>query len=196
MIGGVLLAAGRGKRFGAEGAGKLDASLGGEPVVRHAARALLDAPVERAVVVTGAAAERVRAALLGVDVVFVHNPRFDEGIGTSVACGIAALAPDTDAAIIALGDQPFIAPAVPRALVRAWRVTGLPIVAPRYAGVRGNPVLFARAVFPELLALSGAVGARVVIERDPARVSLVDVEEEMPGDVDTPADLDRLADRG
>lgn len=195
MIGGVLLAAGRGSRFSASGGGKLTAPLGDEPVVRHAARSLLGAPMDCVVVVTGADAERVRAALAAVDVVFVHNPRFAEGIGTSVACGIAALAPETAAAVIALGDQPFVAASVLRALVDAWQATGASIVAPRYAGLRGNPVLFDRRVFPELLALAGDVGARIVIERDPARVSLVEAEGEMPTDVDTPADLERLAGR-
>jgi len=65
-------------------------------------------------------------------------------------------------------------------------------VAPRYRGTPGHPVLFDHSVFAELRALDGDRGARAVIERDPSRVAIVEVDAPPPGDVDTPEDLARL----
>ena len=190
MIAALLLAAGRGVRFDGD-AGKLVAMVDGAPVVRHAAVALLDAPIDRVFVVTGAAAGCVREALRGLELELVDNPRFGEGIATSVAAGVAALPREVDAVLIALGDQPFVPRDVLTALIATWRHATAPIIAPRYAGIRGNPVLFDRRVFPELLALSGDAGARTIVDADASRVAFVDVASAMPVDVDTLADLER-----
>ncbi len=192
MIIGVLLAAGRGERFGDAGGGKLVQSLGGEPLIRHAARALLAAGLDRVHVVLGANADAVRAALSGLDVRWVHNPRFAEGIGTSVAAGIAAVSHDADAAVIALGDQPLVREDVIRALVSAWESGGATIAAPSYDGVRGNPVLFSKAFFQELMSLDGDIGARSLLERHKSDVRLIPISRPMPADIDTAADLERL----
>ena len=110
-----------------------------------------------------------------------------------MAVGIGSVAAATEAAIIALGDQPRVPDAVLLGLLAAWRGTGAPIVAPRYAGgVRGNPVLFDADLFRELRKLDGDEGARSVILRSADRVRLVDFDVEMPIDVDTPEDLARL----
>jgi molybdenum cofactor cytidylyltransferase len=94
--------------------------------------------------------------------------------------------------LIALGDQPFLAGEIIPALLAARDRTGKAIVAPRYRDGRGNPVLFSRELFGELLDISGDQGARSVVERDPGRVGLVDLDLPMPQDLDTPADYDRL----
>src|SRR4030095_16963319 len=99
---------------------------------------------------------------------------------------------DAVAAIVALGDQPFVDPAVIEAIVREWKTTGLPIVSARYAGTRGHPARFDRAISAELLTVVADAGARGVIEREAARVAYVDVNAPMPADVDTPADLAQL----
>jgi CTP:molybdopterin cytidylyltransferase MocA len=97
-----------------------------------------------------------------------------------------------DAAIVALGDQPFVDAAVVRRLVSERGRTGARIVAPSYRGERGHPVLFGRETFAELLATEGDRGARDVIARAGAGVWLVEVDQAPPLDVDTPEDLDRL----
>lgn len=189
-VAGVLLAAGRGTRFGGD---KLVAPLDGVPLVRHAAELLLRAGLREVVVVTAPDPTPVEEALHGLHVRVVPNPHAARGMGTSVALGIASLPHETEAAIIALGDQPRVPDAVVHALLTAWRGTGQPIVAPRYAGgVRGNPVLFDADVFRELMKLDGDEGARGVIARSPDRVRLVDAGIEMPGDVDTVEDLGRV----
>jgi molybdenum cofactor cytidylyltransferase len=77
-------------------------------------------------------------------------------------------------------------------VIARWRETALPIVSASYRGVRGHPVLFARSVFPELSELQGDAGARLLIERSPARVSYVEIDSEMPRDVDTTEQLAAL----
>ena len=190
MVAAVVLAAGEARRFGAP---KLAAPLGGRPVVRRTVERALASRAGAVLVVTGAGHEEVEAALAGLPVRLVRNPRWAEGLGPSLAAGIAALPPDADAALILLGDQPTVAPEAIDALIAAHERGERPIVAPRYRGEHGNPVLFGRAVFPELVALQGDRGARAVVERDAARVTLVPLDQSAPPDVDTPADLERVA---
>lgn len=187
MIAAILLAAGSARRFGSQ---KLVAPLDGEPLVRHAARALSSSGVDLLCVVTGSGAERVREALAGVDARFVHCVEHASGMSASLRAGIAALPPEVEAALVALGDQPRIDPNVVDALVAARHGSSLPIAAPRYRGELANPVLFSRVVFRELLALRGDVGARGVVLGDPSRVAWVDVDAPVPWDVDSRGDLD------
>ena len=185
MIAGLLLAAGGARRFGSQ---KLVAPIDGEPLVRHAARALTSA-AEALIVVVGSEATAVREALAGLDAFIVVNDDWASGLASSVRAGIAALDGRVTAVLITLGDQPALEPRVIDAVVREWRSTGRAIVAPRYRGAQGHPVLFARSVFGELSALAGDRGAKAVIERDPARVAYVDIDAPMPRDVDTVHDL-------
>jgi hypothetical protein len=113
----------------------------------------------------------------------------------TIGGALAAARPQSDApaVLVALGDQPTVGAVIVDALVDAWRRGGAAIVAPTYAGERGNPVLFDRQVIPELAALAEDAGARRLISRDPSRVRLVAFPFAPPPDVDTPADLARLA---
>jgi molybdenum cofactor cytidylyltransferase len=122
----------------------------------------------------------------------VLNAQSEAGQASSIRAGINALPPVIDAALIVLGDQPFLDDRIIPALLSAHARTGKPIVAPRYRDGRGNPVLFSRDVFGELLELDGDQGARSVVERDADRVALVDFDFAMPPDLDTPEDYDRL----
>ena len=191
MIVGLLLAAGGARRFGSQ---KLIAPVNGEPLARRAA-ATLGAATDALVVVVGHEGERVRAALDGLDAQLVMNDEWADGLAASVRAGVAALEARATAVVIALGDQPELDRAVIDAVIARWRQSGLPIVAARYRGAQGHPVLFGRPIFRELAALSGDRGAKSVIERDAARVAYVDVDAPMPRDVDRPADLARLARR-
>jgi molybdenum cofactor cytidylyltransferase len=173
------------------GGQKLLLELGGKPILRWSVEAL-QPHVDELVVVTGGGGEAVRAALTGLAVRFAENPRPEEGQGTSIAAGVAALRPETSAVIIALGDQPRMSPEVVPALLAAWRRSGKPIVAPVYQGVQGTPVLFAAEIFPELVALTGDGGARGVVAARRERVERVAFEAAMPADVDTPEDFARL----
>lgn len=188
---GVLLAAGRGTRF--DDGNKLLADLDGEPVVRRAARCLVEADLGRVCAVLGHEADRVADALANLPMEAVRNPDVEAGQSTSVARGVAwADERDADAAVFALGDLPRVSPATVRSLVDRWRETGAGIVVPAYEGQRGNPVLFDARHFDALERVEGDVGGRELIRRgeDVARVAVDD-----PGilaDVDTEADLDEL----
>jgi molybdenum cofactor cytidylyltransferase len=156
MIGGVVLAAGAGRRFGGS---KLTAELDGRPLLNHAIEAMLAVPaIERVAVVLGAQADDVvaRADLAGVETVACGG--WEEGIAASLRAGVEHLA-DAEAVVITLGDQPFITPQVIAAIVE--HIDARPLAArATYAGRPGHPVLIKRALFDDVRSLRGDAGAR------------------------------------
>jgi molybdenum cofactor cytidylyltransferase len=188
MIAAIVLAAGLARRMGRQ---KLLLDLNGKPVVRWSVDAVLP-HVEDCVVVTGRDDAAVRAALTPLTVRYAVNPHPEHGQGSSIAVGVAALEPRTTATLVVLGDQPLTPPDVVPALLAAQRQSGRAIAAPSYRGTRGTPVLFTAEVFPELRTLGGDAGARSVLAARPERVTSVEFDVAMPGDVDTPEDFARL----
>jgi len=183
----IVLAAGASTRMGRQ---KLTLPLAdGRLLVRAAVERVLEARLDDVVVVTGRDGEAVASALLGLAVRTAHNPGFAEGQSTSLRVGLDALAPGTEAVVVALGDQP-VDPRVIRRLVGTFQATHRPIVAPVYRDGRGNPVLFAAALFGELRAVTGDRGGRDVIARDSVRVAEVAVDALMPVDIDTPEEYE------
>jgi molybdenum cofactor cytidylyltransferase len=190
QIAAIILAAGSASRMGRP---KQLLDWGGRPLVRVVAEQALAASLGQVLVVVGAARDAVTATLEGLPVRIVANPDYAVGQSTSLRAGVATLGPDIAAALVMLGDQPFVTPAILGRIVAEWRSSGASIVAPVYAGQRGNPVLFARAVFPELLAISGDQGARGVLAADPERVRPVTFDDGRPlADIDTPEDYQGL----
>ena len=190
MIAAIVLAAGLARRMGRQ---KLLLDLKGKPVIRWSVEGVLP-HVDDCIVVTGREDAALRAALRDLSVRFAVNPRPQEGQGSSIAVGAAALDVRTAAALVVLGDQPLTPPSVIPALLAAREASGKAIAAPSYRGTRGTPVLFAAPVFGELRALAGDSGARAVVAAQPDRVEIVDVDVAMPADVDTPEDFARLHD--
>lgn len=193
MIQALLLAAGSGRRFGGD---KLLATLGdGTPLVVASAGALLAAGCAvLAVVRPGAAGAGVTGLLASLPGVRVRAcARAADGLGASLACGVAA-SPRAAGWLVALGDMPAIRPAT-IARVLATLADGAPIVAPALQGRRGHPVGFGAAFRDALLACHGDQGARDLLAREAARLTLIDVDD--PGvlcDVDHPTDLAALRD--
>jgi molybdenum cofactor cytidylyltransferase len=140
------------------------------------------------IVVTGHQRDKIEAALTGLDVRFVHNPNFADGLSTSVKAGLAALPVEADGAIVCLGDMPQVTAGLIDKLTGAFDPEkGALVVIPVIDGKRGNPVVWARRFFPELMAIDGDVGARHLIGRYPeavAEVALTDTAALV--DVDTP----------
>jgi molybdenum cofactor cytidylyltransferase len=188
----VVLAAGRSSRMGDQN--KLVVDVFGAPMIARVVDALLGSSVERVVVVTGHERERVEAALAGRGLTFVHNPDYAAGMSTSLRAGVRALGPEVDAALVCLGDMPWIAPAHVDALIDAFQpVEGREICVPIYQGKRGNPVLFAARFFDEMSQLEGDVGARALIDAHAEVVFQVPVDQSgVLVDVDTVAALERL----
>ena len=189
-IDGVVLAGGTSSRFGA--ANKLLIQVDREPMVRRAARTLLESRVDRTIVVVGYEADRVRGVIEDLDVTVLENESYEVGKSTSVRVAVEAL--DGDAAVFALGDMPYIDPGTVDALVAAYEAGVGTALAAAYRGQRGNPVLFDRQHFGRLADLLGDAGGRGVLLEASNR-ALVEVDD--PGvlaDVDTPEVLDRLPD--
>lgn len=189
MIAAVVLAAGLSRRMGQA---KLLMPVGGRAIVRYVVESVLAGGVDSVWVVTGPDVEPIEAALAGLEVQIAVNPAPEEGQASSLRTGIAALPASVDAALIALGDQPSLAPAIIPALLAARRTSPKLIVAPRYRDGQGNPVLFKREIFPELLRLTGDQGARPIIKKEPARVEWVELDLPMPPDVDTLDDYEKI----
>ncbi|SHH45235.1 nucleotidyltransferase family protein [Halobaculum gomorrense] len=190
-VAGVVLAAGTSSRYGDRNK-LLEPDPDGDPLVRAAARTPVEAGLDPVVVVVGHEADRVADAVDGLGVETVTNEAFAAGQSTSVAAGVRAVAdrdPPVDAAVVALGDMPFVDPAPVRALVDAYAAGVGDALAPAYEGRRGNPVLFDRRFFAALDDVEGDVGGRAVLlgSNDAALVAVDD-----PGvrrDVDEPGDL-------
>jgi molybdenum cofactor cytidylyltransferase len=188
-IAAVILAAGRSTRMG--GPNKLLAEIGGRPLIRIAAEEALASRAGPVIVVTGHQREKVEAALQGLDVKRVHNPNFADGLSTSVKTGLAAVPEAADGAIVCLGDMPQVRAQLIDKLIGAFDPErGALVVIPTIDGKRGNPVVWSRRFFPELMALDGDVGARNMIARYAeavAEVPLTDTAALI--DVDTPEAL-------
>lgn len=209
-VGAVILAAGSASRFGGP---KALALLEGRPLLEHALEAARAAHLEPVVVVLGAAADEIEAAVRWGDAQRVRNPQPERGLASSLALGIEAIAaalPAVDAAVVILGDQPRTAPAVIAALRTRFEATaaarapgpvvasgvatpgGRPLVVPRYVGGSGgNPVLVARSAFDLAAAQRGDRGLGPLIEAHPELVEDVPVAGDNP-DVDTRDDLTHL----
>lgn len=186
----VVLAAGRGTRMG--GPNKLLELLHGKPVLRHAVDAALASKAQPVIVVTGHERERVEAALSGLNVTFVHNPDFADGLASSLKAGISALPVSVDAAAVMLGDMPQVTHDMIRRLFEALDpAQGALISVPVRGDRRGNPVIWSRRFFDELTKLEGDTGARHLIAQHAEAVVEVPVRDEGAFlDVDTPAALD------
>ncbi|RJF75372.1 NTP transferase domain-containing protein [Rhodopseudomonas palustris] len=191
----VILAAGRSTRMG--GPNKLLAELNGKPLVRIVAEQVLACKAgsgpARPIVVTGHQADQVEAALAGLDVSFVPNPDYAEGLASSVKAGIAAVGDDADGAIVCLGDMPLVGTELLDRLIDAFDPDrGALIVVPVADGRRGNPVLWSRRFFAELMTLGGDVGARHLIAKHAEAVTELPVEGAGAFlDIDTPDALAR-----
>ena len=190
QVAAIVLAAGRSTRMG--GPNKLLAELNGKKLVRIATEQALASKASEVIVVTGHQAELVEQALAGLKVKFARNPDFAGGLASSVKTGIAAVAKDADGAVICLGDMPLIDAHLLDRLVEAFDPDrGNLIVVPVAEGRRGNPVLWSRRFFSELLTLDGDIGARHLIAKHAEAVAEVPVDGESAFlDIDTPQALE------
>ncbi|MBC6465477.1 nucleotidyltransferase family protein [Actinomadura alba] len=184
-IGGLLLAAGEGRRFGRP---KALVEFEGERLVDRGVRMLRDAGCGPVIVVTGAASIEVIGAVV------VPNPDWRTGMGSSLRAGLAALPPGCPAVVVALVDQPLVTPAAVRRLTEAYE-SGAPVAVATYGGRPRNPVLIARAHFAEAAARAvGDAGARAFLREHPELVTPVPCDDvASPDDIDTPDDLVALS---
>lgn len=190
----LVLAGGAGRRFAGEGGGsKLLADLGGAPVIRRVAERVTGAGFAEVVVVTGADAASVRAALSGLDCRIIAASDWAEGMAASLRAGVAALAPNAPGVCVFLGDMPLVPVELSGALAEAAQAAGY-AARPRHGGRPGHPVAFTRAAFGDLLALEGDEGAATLLKARPEAVAYCETADSGALlDIDTPADLSAVA---
>ena len=192
-VAGIILAAGASKRFGQP---KQLLDWRGRPFVRAIAQTALEAGLSQVVVVTGANAHLVEAAVNDLPVTIKRNDNWQTGQASSIRAGIDAItiagSHRVGAAVFLLADQPQIGPSVIRALIE-YHAAGLdPIIAPLVMiEQRANPVLFDRITFPDLMGLEGDVGGRAIFSRHHVEY-MPWHDDRLLLDVDKPEDYQRL----
>jgi xanthine dehydrogenase accessory factor len=188
-IGGVVLAAGLSRRMGRN---KLIAEVGGRSLVRHAVEAALAGGLDPVMVVTGHQAQEIENSLAGLPVGFVHNPDFAEGLSTSLKRGIESLPADCAGAMVLLGDMPGVSPELVGRVRAAFEpAKGRNICVATAEGERGHPALWGRQFFPELMRLSGDMGARGLMAAHADNIVEVVAGDAGPlTDIDTPEALE------
>jgi molybdenum cofactor cytidylyltransferase len=190
----IILAAGTSSRMGQA---KQLLPLGSSTVLAQTIEHACAAKVGEVVLVLGSSAEPIRhqlspSLLAGIKVVV--NQSYEQGMASSLRTGLSALDPQSAAALIILGDQPFTPPQTLDQIIQAYRDSGAPIVIPTWQGTRGNPVLLDRSVFSEALALEGDVGCRAIFGKHLEEIVNVEVEDNgVLLDIDDQADYERLA---
>jgi molybdenum cofactor cytidylyltransferase len=190
FVSGLVLAAGTSSRLGTRTKQLLpwqDTTMLGW-VVRCAEASLLD----DVVVVVGHEAAEIRRHVVLRRARFVEAPDFQEGCTSSIRAGLDALHPQSEAAVLILGDQPGIEPETIAAVVEGWRHTQSPVVRVSYRGRSGHPMLFTRALFGQLQALHGDKGVWKLCDAHPEWVREVEVDRPYPGDVNTWEDYTKL----
>jgi molybdenum cofactor cytidylyltransferase len=188
LIGAILLAAGSSRRFGTD---KLLASLPDGTPIAVAAASTLVKTLPRVVAVVRPESDMLASALRSCGTEVVVCPHADDGMGSSLAWGVAA-AGDWDGWVVALADMPWVTAATVQAVAAAV-AEGAWLSAPRYRGTRGHPVCFGARQRAALLALRGDRGGRTLLEAAGDSVHYIECDD--PGvlaDIDTPADLERL----
>ncbi len=189
-IAAVVLAAGTSSRMGEP---KQLLPLGARTVLGQTVENLRGTRVEQIVLVLGFAAQTIAQQTATDGIAVVVNQQFHEGMASSLRAGLAALNPETDAALVVLADQPFVRPATLDHLIDRYVESGAQIAVPTYRGFRGNPVLLDRSVFAEVMALTGDIGCRAIFGSHIEGIVKVPVDDAgILLDIDNQHDLERL----
>ena len=188
---GVVLAAGASRRMGRA---KQLLPVGGRPLLEGVVASACASRLDEVLVVLGARAEEIRAAVDLGRARPVLNPDHAVGMSTSLRAGLAALGPAVDRAVVILGDQPAVSAALLDELLDLQERSGLPAAALSFDGLLHPPVVLRRELWGDLESLEGDVGCRAVIRARPELVAALLAEGGLrhPVDVDSPEDYARL----
>lgn len=155
----IVLAAGMSRRMGTP---KQLLRLAGKSLLEHTLNNVRGSGVDEIVLVLGASADEVRRQVATDGLHLVVNPDFQQGMGTSLRMGLAAVSASMQGALIVLADQPFVRSSTLDQMIAYREMHAPQILIPLYRGFRGNPVLLDRSVFPELMTLAGDIGCRAI----------------------------------
>lgn len=161
---GIILAAGSSRRMGTRN--KLLIPIAGRPLVCHVIQAYLEAGAHELVVVLGHEADLVREALRAYPLTFVEHTMHLEGMGSSIAAGMDALAAtSSEGFFISPADLPYLSPALIRQVAQVFLANRMErVVRPFHEGITGHPVFFPRSWADRLCGLKGDAGARALLE--------------------------------
>ena len=187
-VAGIVLAAGSSTRMGRN---KLLLDVGGDTLVRRAARLAGEAGLDPVILVTGHARQAVENEVRDLDCAPIFNPDHEAGIQTSVACGVAAVPAACGAAVVMLSDMPFVTARMVRTLVERHAETDAPLVVSRYGEVNAPPMLYERGLFGEISRMRAGCG-REVVRRHHARAVQVDWPDDRLRDLDRPDDYEAV----
>jgi CTP:molybdopterin cytidylyltransferase MocA len=192
---GVVLAAGASRRMGRA---KQLLPVGGRPLLEGVVASACASRLDEVLVVLGARADEILAAVDLGRARVVRNPDHAVGMSTSLRAGMAALGPEVDRAVVILGDQPAISAELLNRLLDMQEESGLPAAALSFGGLLHPPVVLRRELWGDLESLEGDVGCRAVIRAHPELVAALPAEGDLnhPVDVDTPEDYARLVGEG
>ena len=183
----VVLAAGEASRFGST---KQLAEFDGEPLAVRAIRTAESVCGSRTLLVTGNDWQRVAAACEPLQGFMVLNPRFADGLASSLAQGVRSVCDVADGMLLMLADQPLITAEHLESMVRTWNSSPDSICASAYADTVGPPVIFPRQYFFDLMELRGDRGAKAVIDMNRDKVVTIQFEDAAV-DIDRPEDLNQ-----
>ena len=191
----VLLAAGRSERMGRNN--KLLLNVDGIPLVRKSAINILNSNVTCMTVVTGFDENKIVNALSGLNVNFVKNINFREGLSSSLKAGLANITPTPSAVIICLADMPKIQPEHINQLIENFDpLKGWEICIPTNNGKRGNPVLIGSRFFPYIFETSGDFGAKQVMKQHSDKIVEVEIgTSDIHFDIDTQDEYENFTTR-
>ena len=188
-VAGVVLAAGSSTRMGRN---KLFFDLGGETLLRRVVRRAIDAGLDPVIVVVGHEAERARAELAELPCTPVDNPDHALGINRSLRTGISHVPETARAAVVMLADMPFVTSRMVAGLVARYRDSTAPLVISAYGDVNAPPMLYDRALFPELRQMQGEGCGRQVVRRHRDEAVALSWPEAALQDIDVPEDYERI----
>ena len=191
----VLLAAGRSERMGRNN--KLLLNVDGIPLVRKSAINILNSNVTSMTVVTGFDENKIVNALSGLNVNFVKNINFREGLSSSLKAGLANITPTPSAVIICLADMPKIQPEHINQLIENFDpLKGCEICIPTNNGKRGNPVLIGSRFFSYIFETSGDFGAKQVMKQHSDKIVEVEIgTSDIHFDIDTQDEYENFTTR-
>lgn len=190
----IVLAAGMSRRMGTP---KQLLRIAGKTVLEHTLRNVRESEVDEIVLVLGFAADAVEKEISTESIKVVRNDGYEQGMGTSLRTGLAAVDPEVKAALIVLADQPFVQPSTLNQLIEYHGSTWPQIVIPTFRGFRGNPVLLDRSIFPELRELGGDVGCKAIFGSHTENIRKLAVEDTgILLDIDNRDDFAKLSEPG
>jgi molybdenum cofactor cytidylyltransferase len=190
LIWAILLAAGESKRMGTP---KQLLPYGDKTIIEAVIDHMTHSRLDGVLVVLGAHREKIEKIIAGLPVKTVYNPRYEEGMLSSVQTGFSSLPKDARAVLVFLGDQPMVPSSVIDRIIETYRSGEKGIVLPVFGGTRGHPVLIDTKYSQEVAALDPEIGLRELIHNHPEDIMEVDADTPtIIEDIDTPEDYNKL----